>query len=211
MVGIVIRNEHNQHDKPVGISFRRKDQISSDVIWSVLEKVSQSNSRFNATDALVFEVHAVKMPVGFGKALKMMGRQLVNLVHLKRSIVEVQAEKDCLAHALIIAVARVNNDPNYKAYRQGRKLAPKVQHLLETTGIRLDEGGGGLQELAQFQKYFKDYRIVVYAGLECGNIMYDGGVPSSKRLNLLYDDVTRHYHVLVNLPGAMAKRYVSGM
>ena len=40
MVGIVIRNEHNQHDKPVGISFRRKDQISSDVIWSVLENVS---------------------------------------------------------------------------------------------------------------------------------------------------------------------------
>ena len=57
-------------------------------------KCVKSNSRFNATDALVFEVHAVKMPVGFGKALKMMGRQLVNLVHLKRSIVEVQADKD---------------------------------------------------------------------------------------------------------------------
>ena len=99
MVGVLIRNEHNQHDKPVGISFRRKDQLSSDVIWSVLEKVSQSNSRFNATDALVFEVHAVKMPVGFGKALKMMGRQLSNIVHLKCSIVEVQAEKDSCPRA----------------------------------------------------------------------------------------------------------------
>jgi hypothetical protein len=32
-----------------------------------------------------------------------------------------------------------------------------------------------------------------------------------QRLNLLYDDVTRHYHVLTKLPGAMAKRYVSNM
>jgi hypothetical protein len=126
------------------------------------------------------EVHAVKMPVGFGKALKTIGRQLSYLVHLKRSIVEVQAEKNCLAHALLIAIARVTDDPNYKAYRQGRKIAPKVQHLLETTGIILDEGGGGIQELVQFQEHFKDCRIVVYAGLECRNIMYDGGVLSSE-------------------------------
>jgi hypothetical protein len=50
MVGIAIRNEVHQSDKPIGISFRRMDQTSGDVIWSVLEKVSQSNSRFNALD-----------------------------------------------------------------------------------------------------------------------------------------------------------------
>jgi hypothetical protein len=33
-------------------------------------------------------------------------------------------------------------------------------------------------------------------------------VDSEKRLNLLYDDVTRHYHVIASLTGAMAKRYV---
>jgi hypothetical protein len=32
MVGIVIRNEHNQKNEPVGVSFRRKDQLPSDVI-----------------------------------------------------------------------------------------------------------------------------------------------------------------------------------
>ena len=31
---------------------------------------------------------------------------------------------------------------------------------------------------------------------------------SSKRINLLYDDFTRHYHVITNLTRAMAKRYV---
>jgi hypothetical protein len=40
MVGVAIRNEVNQSDKPIGISFRRTDQISGDEIWSVFEKVS---------------------------------------------------------------------------------------------------------------------------------------------------------------------------
>ena len=41
MVGINIQNRVNQNDKPVGTSFRRKDQLSGDVVWSVFEKVSQ--------------------------------------------------------------------------------------------------------------------------------------------------------------------------
>jgi hypothetical protein len=43
MVGVSIRNEDNQNDKAVGISFRRKDQIFVDVIWSVFEKATQSS------------------------------------------------------------------------------------------------------------------------------------------------------------------------
>ena len=56
MFGIVIRNVQHQQDKPTGLSFRRKYQILSDAIWSVFEKAAQTNSRFNATDPLVFEV-----------------------------------------------------------------------------------------------------------------------------------------------------------
>ena len=37
MVGITIRNQVNQNDKPIGISFRRKDQLSADVICRVFE------------------------------------------------------------------------------------------------------------------------------------------------------------------------------
>jgi len=38
--------------------------------------------------------------------------------------------------------------------------------------------------------------------------MFEGHVESDKRLNLLNDDVDRHYHVITNLTGAMAKKYV---
>ena len=83
MVGITIQNEVNQNDKPIGISFGRKDQLSGDVIWSVFENVAQSNSRFNALDRLVMTVHSVKLPVGFGRvALKPMGRPTSAMAHL---------------------------------------------------------------------------------------------------------------------------------
>ena len=58
MVGITIHNEVNQSDTPIGFSFRRKDQLSSDVIWNVFDKVTQSNSRFNALDTLIVTVHS---------------------------------------------------------------------------------------------------------------------------------------------------------
>jgi hypothetical protein len=71
---------------------------------------------------------------------------------------------------------------------------------------------GGIPELTRFQGHFCNYKIVVYTGLYCDNIMFESGgqqnQSSQKRLNLLYSDVTRHYHVITNLTGAMAKRYV---
>ena len=45
MVGITISNEVEVTDRAIGISFRRKDKITGDVIWSVFEKVAQSNAR----------------------------------------------------------------------------------------------------------------------------------------------------------------------
>ena len=88
MVGIAIQNESNQNDKPIDISFRRRDQLSVDTIWSVFEKVTQSNSRFNALDTLTVVLHSVRMPAGFGiGGIKTMGRPLSVMAHLKKSIV----------------------------------------------------------------------------------------------------------------------------
>ena len=85
MVGMTIHNQVNQNDKPIGISFRRKDQLTRDVKWSVFEKVTQSNSRSNALDILVANVHSVKMPVEFGgSGIKTMGRMISVMLHLKK-------------------------------------------------------------------------------------------------------------------------------
>ena len=136
-----------------------------------------------------------------------MGRPVSVLAHLKKSIIQIKATENCLAHALILAIARIDNVSNYESYRKGWKIRPVVRDLLEKTGIDLS-GGAGIPELARFQEHFREYKIVVYQGLSCDNIMFEGRVESSKRLNLLYDDVERHYHVITNLTGAMGRRNV---
>jgi hypothetical protein len=140
MAGITIRNEVNLNDKPIGISFRRKDRLSGDVVWSVFGKVTQSNARFNALDRLVITVHSVRMPVGFG-GVTTKGRQISVMAHLRRSIIEVKGTENCVAHALVIAIAKIKNDPNYNSYRRGMKIFPALKALLRETGIELRNGG----------------------------------------------------------------------
>jgi hypothetical protein len=100
----------------------------------VFEKVSQSNSRFNALDTLTIEVNSVRIPGGFaGDGRKTKVRPLQVMAHLKKSIIEVKTEANCLAHALIIAVARITKDLDYIAYRNGSKIRHVVDNLLKTT------------------------------------------------------------------------------
>jgi hypothetical protein len=207
MVGITIRNKVNEQVKPVGFRLSRKDHVSRNVIWNVLGSVAQRNARFGAMDRLIIAVHSVKLPFGFGGGRKTKVRQLSVMAHLKRNIIEVKAEQNCLAHALVIAIARVNEDPDYNAYREGRKIRPVADRLFETTDIDLSNGAG-LPELSRFQDIFHNYKIVVYVGLNCDSILFEGQVEASKRLNLLYDGVTRHYHVIASQTGAMAKQNV---
>jgi len=108
-----------------------------------------------------------------------MGRPLSVMAHVKHSIIEVKTETNCLAHALIIGIARLKKDPNYNSYRRGYKILPEVQHLLQTTGINL-ENGGGIREIQQFQDHFTDYKIVVYAGLNCEDKIFEGRVTPEK-------------------------------
>jgi len=170
MIGITISNEVNVKDKAIGISFRRKDQITGDVIWSVFEKVAQSNARSYALDKLVMTVHSVKKLIGHGGGgIATKGRPFERMVNLKRSIVQVKAKNNCLAHAVVIAKAKVDGDPNYNSYRHGCKIRPIVDRLLETLGIYLSLVGGVL-ELMRFQEYFKVYTIVVFGGLNCEDI-----------------------------------------
>jgi hypothetical protein len=90
----------------------------------------------------------------------------------------------------VIAIAKLTKDPNYKAYQQGRKIHSVVDYLLATTGIDLTNGVG-VPELIKFQEHFKEYRIVVFGGLNCNDLVFDGLVESEKRINLLYD--VTHY------------------
>ena len=152
MIGVTIINEVNVQDRAIGISFRRNEQITGDVIWPVFEMVAQSNARFNALDNLVMTVHSVKMPTGRGR-IATNDRPLETMVHLKKSIVEVKAKNNCLAHALVIAKAKVDGDPNYNSYRRGYNTSHS-RTFTRDDGYR-PVTGGGVPELMRFQEHFR--------------------------------------------------------
>jgi hypothetical protein len=96
--------------------------------------VAKTNAKFNAIDHLIVTAHSVKMPVVFvDNGLKSNCRQLDTLAYLKLSIVRVNADENYLVHAFVIAIAKVENDPNCNSYRRGYKIRPEVQRLLEPT------------------------------------------------------------------------------
>ena len=92
LVSLRIRNTENVRDKVVGISFRRRDQLKPDVVWSILGKVVQSNARFGLSDRLEVHLDHVRMPAGNGRrAEKTKGRSLDVMSAIKKSIVVVKA------------------------------------------------------------------------------------------------------------------------
>jgi len=139
--------------------------------------------------------------------VKTKGRSLDVLSAIKRSIVVVKLAFLCLTYALIIVMAKVNNDPKYKLYRNERCLKEPVEKLLNASGVDLSNGGG-IEELQQFQQYLSDYKIIVFDGLYPDRVMFSGNSLSAKKLYLLYDRDSRQYNVITNLKGAMSKRYI---
>ena len=71
----------------------------------------------------------------------------------------------------------------------GRKIRQMVQHLIETTGIDLNNGAG-IPELTKVQELFDEYKIVLYAGLNFSSVMFQGQLQTDKRIKILFDEVT---------------------
>jgi hypothetical protein len=140
LVGLKISNTDNVQDNVIGISLRRCDQLKPDVIWDLLGKVIQNNSRFGLTGR--FEVHLdhVRIPAANG-GVKTKGRSLDMLSAIKKIIVVVKTYFLCFAHALVIAEDRVNGDPQYTSYRDGYLLDQPVEGLLKASGVDLSNGG----------------------------------------------------------------------
>ena len=126
---------------------------------------------------------------------------------LKKSIVVVKAAFMCLAHAFIIAIARLNGDSMCKSYRNDYGFKKPVEDLFSVSGVNL-RNAGGYTALQQFQDYLSDYKIIVYDGLSPHRVMFSGNSFSNKKLYLLYYLKSKHSNVISNLKAAMTKRYI---
>jgi len=157
-----IRNTENVEAKVVGISLRRLEQLNPDLAWTVIGKVIQSNTRFGLRDRLEVHLEHVSKPGCKGR-IGTKGRSLDVMNAIQKSIVTVKALLNCLAYALIIAMARVNSEQKYQTYRDGKGLKT-VEDLLKSSGLDLSNGGS--------IKIFGNFKITIrYTKLLCLKVL----------------------------------------
>ena len=82
-----------------------------------------------------------------------------------------------------------------------------LEGLFDDSGVD-SNNGGNFQERRQFQEHNSHHKIIVFQGLNPHSIMFSRNSLSTKKLHLIYDWDHRHYDVMTNLKGAVAKNYL---
>lgn len=120
-VGFSFQNVENNNKSNFHISFRRFDQLSSDVILSALDSVLQSNSYFLANDDnILVNVDHVKIPVGCGRR-SFIGKSTQDFLNIhKNSIYSPQINDEdgniCLPVAILIGMAYADGARSQNLY-----------------------------------------------------------------------------------------------
>lgn len=206
-VGLTFTDK-DKPENPLYVSFRRVDQLCSQVILSCLEKVAQSNGNFLSANKLQITVQHVASPRGFGR-IKLKGTTFAEFCRQKSGILVVKNENNmCLAYALCLARARVNDEQHFfRLQTCSTVLDEEARELCEEAGVDLSNGGG-LQELRKFQIYLSEYLITVYDNRKGNSIIYSGRnsrCVDKKHLNLIFEN--NHFNVILSLTAAFSCSY----
>ncbi|KAK4874279.1 hypothetical protein RN001_013639 [Aquatica leii] len=205
LIGFIIRNP-NFADKPIGISFRRSDQLNTAVILTAFEKILQSNAQFFSRELLTIQVDSVRLPIGYGRT-NLTGLSFEQFCDKKVGII-VTPNKDnlCLASAVVLGIAFKNRDPDFSKMKIGLPiLRLKSIELCVASNVDLSKGGS-YEHIKRIQDYLVGYTIVVYNS-RLGATTYFEGPRSSDRvtINLLLEN--KHYNLITSLTSAFTTSY----
>ena len=205
-VRFILRSE--QLDTPISIPFLPVERLTAERVFSQIERVIQSNQEFRLNDTVTIDINHVKTPQGRGKSK----RTTLNIrEHLKekKSIVCINNNDDfCLARALAVAIARIENDPKYKQISDSRKPLQREKALDLHEAANVPLGPCGMNEVKLFQNYLTNYQIIVVSGDHNNSIIYPPQPPGTdgKPIISLYFH-NNHFDVITTLPGFLNKCY----
>ena len=165
----------SQLENPISFPFMPRQRLTTtERVLAEFERVIQSNRHFHLNDSVDVNIVHVEIPHG-GIGAK---RPEINLEkHLvkKRSIIRIRNNDQlCLARALIVAKAKIDNDPQYTSIVDHRRAMQTrlAQELHQNAVVPL--GPCGLDEVKQFQTYFSDYQINIVSKEHQSALIYVG-------------------------------------
>ena len=199
----------NQLQTPIAIPFCPLEELTTEKVLSHVEKVVQSNEEFRLNTTVNIDVIRVEMPQGSGRSK----RTILNIRdHLKKkgSVISINNKDDlCLARALVVSIARIENDPRYNNIRDSRWALQRERafDLHEAANVPL--GPCGLKEVDLFQQYLVNYQIIVVSGDQNNAIIYPllpRTSPNPEKSIYLYYQAN-HFDVITSLPGFLNAHY----
>ena len=193
-----------QMEYPITFPFMAPHRLTTKRILAEFQRVIQSNQAFRLNDTVDVNVIHVSMPSG-GKGSKRSEVNLEKHLEKKRLIVRIQNDDDlCMARALVVAKAKVDNDTRDLQIRNPhRPLQTRLaQELLQNAGVPL--GPCGLEQAKQFQAYLTDYQISIVSKEYSNKIIYAGPEKDKKIYLYMHNN---HYDVITKMPGFFARVY----
>ena len=115
-VRFILRSE--QLDTPISLPFLTVEQLNTERVFSQIERVIQSNQEFRLNDTVTIDINHVKTPQGSGKS-KRTTFNIRDHLKEKKTIIRINNKDDfCLARALAVSIAKIENDPKYAQIRK---------------------------------------------------------------------------------------------
>ena len=201
----------NQLQTPIVIPFCPLEELTTEKVLSHVEKVVQSNEEFRLNNTVNIDLIRVEMPQGSGKSKAK--RNIVNIrdyLKKKKSVITINNKDDlCLARALVVSIARIENDRRYQMIKDSSRPIQRERafDLHEAANVPL--GPCGLDEVELFQQYLVNYQIIVVSGDHNNSIIYPRQPPDNpnpeKSIYLYYQ--AKHFDVITSLPGFLNRSY----
>ena len=207
-VRFILRSE--QLDTPISLPFMEVERLTTERVFSQIERVIQSNQEFRLNDSVTIDINHVKTPQGSGKSkLKRTTLNIREHLKEKKSIICINNKDDfCLARALAVSIARIENDPKYNQIKKSDRPIQRERALDLHEAANVPLGPCGIDEVKLFQNYLSNYQIIVVSGDHNNSIIYPPQPPGTDEkptINLYLHD--NHFDVITTLPGFLNKSY----
>ena len=194
----------NQLEYPINFPFMAPNRLTTERILAEFERVIQTNKEFRLNDTVEINVIHVAMPMG-GRGTKRSEVNLEKHLEKKKSIIRIRNEDElCMARALVVAKAKLDNDPRDRQIRDHRRPMQTrlARELHQNANVPL--GPCGIEQAKKFQAYLSEYQISIVAK-EYGDKIIYAGLEKDKRIYLYMHN--NHYDVITKMPGFFACSY----
>ena len=207
-VRFVLRSE--QLDTPISLPFLPVEQLTTERVFSQIERVIQSNQEFRLNDTVTVDIIHVETPQGSGKSkVKRTTLNIREYLKKKGSIITINNNDNlCLARALVVAVAKIENDPKYQQIKRSNRPVQLERALQLHRAANVPLGPCGMEEVKLFQNYLSNYQIIVVSGDHTHSIIYPHKPPDTDEKQPIYLYYhNNHFDVITSIPGFLNRSY----